>query len=212
MIENENSRIVVGEGGWRGRLGFTPTSGTQHVVLHPEDGSHVLTLPVALLTQQENGTFHLPLTRSAAAEYSAQIGNGSEQIVVPVIEEVMQVQKHMVETGDVRIVKTVHEHEERIDEPLRRESVEVTRVPMDRVVDAAVPPHEEGDTLIIPIYEERLVVQKQLFLKEELHVTRRDTVDRHAQKTVVLRREEVAIERHTQDATADVHHTSSGVI
>lgn len=66
--------------------------------------------------------------------------------------------------------------------------------------------------LIIPIYEERLVVQKQLFLKEELHVTRQETVDRHAQQTVTLRREEVAIERHPLGASEDVQHNNSGAI
>lgn len=218
MIENENSRIVIGEGGWRGRLDATPTPGTRYVVVHPEDREPALILPMDLFDQRDNGTFHLPLTRSAATDHSLQIssghpaeteaaashnaanGSGSEQIVVPVIEEMVEVRKQMVDTASVRIVKTVHEHEESVSEPLRREMVEVTRIPIDRVVNAASPPREEGNTTIIPIYEERLVVQKQLVLKEELHVTRQETVDREARSTVTLRREDVAIERRTPDA------------
>lgn len=224
MIENENSRIVIGEGGWRGRLDSTPTAHTRYVVVHPEDRGPALMLPVALLEQRANGTFHLALTRSAAAAHSLEISqgrttetadannqavNGYGQIVVPVIEEMIEVRKQMVDTANVRIIKTVHEHEETIGEPLKRETVEVTRVPIDRAVDSAVPAREEGNTLIIPIYEERLVVQKQLYLKEELHVTRQESVDSQALQTVTLRREEVAIERQTLDALDDVQLTST---
>lgn len=218
MIENENSRIVIGEGGWRGRLDSTPTSNTRYVVVHPEDREPALILPMDLFDQRDNGTFHLPLTRSAATAHSLEISSGrpagpkaaasndaanesgGNQIVVPVIEEMVEVRKQMVDTASVRIVKTVHEHEESVNEPLRRETVAVTRVPVDRVVDAASPPRNEGSTTIIPIYEERLVVQKQLVLKEELHVMRQETVDRDARQTVTLRREDVAIERRTPDA------------
>jgi len=217
MIENENSRIVIGEGGWRGRLDATPTSDTEYVVVHPEDNGLDLRLPIALFDQRDNGTFHLPLTRSFAAAYSVEVGNDStliaantkaehsqEPLVVPVLEEVIETHKRMVDTGTVRIVKTVHEHEVDVDEILRRETAVVTRVPVGRAVAAAVPPHEEGDTLIIPIYEERLVVQKQLFLKEEVHVTRQRTVDHPEPHTVTLRHEEVAIERLPPDAAEGV--------
>lgn len=226
MIENENSRIVIGEGGWRARLDHTPGTNTRYVIVHPEDRGPALMLPVALLEQRANGTFHLPLTRSAAAAHSLEISqgrisesaaandltkNGHDQIVVPVIEEMIEIRKQMVDTANVRIIKTVHEHEETIGEPLKRETVEVTRVPIDRAVDAAVPAREEGNTLIIPIYEERLVVQKQLYLKEELHVTRQESIDRSAQQTVTLRREEVAIERQNLDVSDDVQLTGSDV-
>lgn len=206
MIDNENSRIVIGQG-WRGRLDATPTADAPAVVVHPEDGGPDVTIPLALLEQRENGTFHLTLTRSEAA---ARSSSSDEQIVIPVIEEQLEIQKRMVDTGGVRITKTVHEREEQIDEPLSRETVEVARVAVDRAVDSASPPREEGSTLIIPIYEERLVVRKQLFLKEELHVTRQQTVDRHARGTVTLRREEVAVERQPVDVGSDVHPATSG--
>ncbi|MBC8102043.1 MAG: YsnF/AvaK domain-containing protein [Cytophagales bacterium] len=131
---------------------------------------------------------------------TAAAGFGGERITVPVIEESVEIHKRVVETSGIRIVKTVTEREEIIEEPLGREQVEVTRVPAGRIVEAAVAPRQEGDTLIIPIYEERLVVQKQLFLIEELHVTRNRIVDRREQQTVTLRREEVAVERFPIDS------------
>jgi len=45
-------------------------------------------------------------------------GWDENQQVIPVIEEVLDVQKRRVETGGVRINKKVSEREERIDEPV----------------------------------------------------------------------------------------------
>ena len=53
---------------------------------------------------------------------------------------------------------------------------------------------EEGDTTIIPVIEEVLVVEKRLFLKEEIRIRRTQTTQLH-EETVTLRREEVVIER-----------------
>jgi len=131
MIENENSRIVVGEGGWRGRLDALPHPDSRYVVVHPEDREPALILPMDLFDQHQNGTFHVPLTRSDATARSLDIssgrawegqkrgsvsaengsGFGTEQIVVPVIEELIEVRKQMVDTANVRVIKTVHEHE-----------------------------------------------------------------------------------------------------
>jgi uncharacterized protein (TIGR02271 family) len=88
----------------------------------------------------------------------------------------------------------VHEREEIIDEPLRQERVAIERVPINRAVDHAPTVRREGDTLVIPILEEVLVVEKRLMLKEELRVTLQQT-DRRQPQSVTLRREEAVIER-----------------
>ncbi|MCM0044674.1 MAG: DUF2382 domain-containing protein, partial [Burkholderiaceae bacterium] len=49
-------------------------------------------------------------------------------------------------------------------------------------------------TLVVPVLEEVLVVEKRLRLKEEIRITARATV-RHATEQVVLRSEQVSIER-----------------
>ena len=53
---------------------------------------------------------------------------------------------------------------------------------------------EQARVLIVPVVEERLVVQKRLVLVEELHVRRR-AVERAHQERVVLRSEEAVVER-----------------
>lgn len=51
-----------------------------------------------------------------------------------------------------------------------RHGYDVQRVPIDKIIDQPVSPRQEGDTMIFPVVEEVLVVQKKLVLKEEIHV------------------------------------------
>jgi len=115
-------------------------------------------------------------------------------LVVPVVEEQLKVGRKRVETGKVRITKVVNERRELIEEPVFGEDVEVKRVPVDRVVDGPPPPvRMEGDVMIIPLLEERVVTQKQVFLKEELHVIKRK-YETTSSEEVTLRTEEAVVE------------------
>lgn len=127
-----------------------------------------------------------------------------EPIKVPVYQEEAWVQKRVVDTGrGVRIHKTVAEHPYQIDETLLREGVEVSRVPVDRIVthDQAPTAHYVGDTLVVPIMEEVLVVERRLRIKEELHITKARREERHAE-TVMLRSEQVSVERFDEPGDA----------
>lgn len=116
------------------------------------------------------------------------------RVVVPVIEERLDVRKRAIETGRVRIRKVVRECEVVVDEPLSVETVEVRRVPVNRPVDGPIPDRREGDTLIVSVVEEELVVQRRLVLKEELHITKRRS-EAHRPRRVTLRAEEATVER-----------------
>lgn len=120
-----------------------------------------------------------------------------EPVTVPVVQEEAWIKKHVVDTGrGVRIHKTVAEHPYQIDEHLLREGVEVTRVPVDRIVthDQAPTTRYEGDTLVVPIMEEVLVVERRLRIKEELRITKTRREEHHAE-TVMLKSEQVSVER-----------------
>jgi uncharacterized protein (TIGR02271 family) len=120
--------------------------------------------------------------------------SGGAAAVVPVIAEALHVGRDSVETGRVRVTKVVRERQEVVDEPTTTEQVTVERVPIDRVVDQAPPPRQEGDTLVLPVLEEVVVVERRLVLKEEVRITRRATESRNPQ-TVTLRSEDVRIDR-----------------
>lgn len=117
-----------------------------------------------------------------------------DHVVVPLAEETVEVAKRTVETGKVRIVKTVREEQQVYDQPMFREDVEVERVAKEEFVKSAAGPRQEGDTLVIPLYEEVLVVEKRLMLREEIRVTRRRS-ERVEATPVTVRREEARIER-----------------
>ena len=132
-----------------------------------------------------------------AVDPSQLNSDAAESIVIPVHQEQAWVEKRIVDTGrGVRIHKTIAEHPCQIDERLMREHVEVHHVPVDRIVplDQAPASRYEGDTLIVPVLEEVLVVERRLRIKEELHITRTRREEHHAE-TVLLKSEQVSVER-----------------
>jgi len=121
---------------------------------------------------------------------------------LPVVEEQISVARRTVETGGgVRVTRGVETRTEHVDEPVVRESVDVQRVACDRTLEAPLEPWYEGDTLVVPVVEEVLVVEKRLVLKEEIRITRRRRETRHTED-VPLRRDAVHVERLGGDASA----------
>lgn len=116
---------------------------------------------------------------------------------VPVYQEQLDVGVRTVETGrGVRVHKAVAEHEHRIEETLMHDQIDVRHVPVDKIVSLSEAPASryEGDTYIVPILEEILVVEKRLRIKEEIHITRTQRPQRFSE-TVPLKTETVSVER-----------------
>ena len=130
--------------------------------------------------------------RPAVAKVEAPGATG----VLPVVEEQVVVAKRRRVTGAVRVATRTREEERLVDEPYDVEEVEVQRVPVegDRWVDAPVPDRQEGDTTIVSIHEEVVVVQTRLRVVEEVRLTRRRATRRHAER-VTVRRQEALVER-----------------
>lgn len=133
-------------------------------------------------------------------------------IVLPVVHEQLQVGVRQVDTGrGVRVHKTVGEQTHTIDETLLRDALEVKRFPIDKIVSLSEAPavRQEGDTLIVPVLEEILVVEKRLRIKEEVHITRTTRQEHYADK-VVLRAEKVSVERFGDDPDPELNPTNGG--
>jgi uncharacterized protein (TIGR02271 family) len=113
---------------------------------------------------------------------------------VLVFEETLQVEKAEREVDRILITKSVRERTEYADLELRSGQATIERVPVNRIVDAPQPIREDGDTTIVPIVEEIMVVEKRLFLKEEIRIRRQERVQ-HVRQPVRLRSEEVSLER-----------------
>jgi stress response protein YsnF len=121
--------------------------------------------------------------------------------VIPLVEETATVDKRQVVTGRVRVQTITDIVEELARADVQRESVEVTRVPIDKVVETAPEIRTEGDVTVVPVLEEVLVVEKRLVLKEELHIRRRIETEA-VEVPVTLRKQRAVIERLDPDDQA----------
>jgi uncharacterized protein (TIGR02271 family) len=124
-----------------------------------------------------------------------------ESVIIPVIEETARIDKRVVETGRVRVQTRTETSEQVLRETLRGDAVEVTRVPIDRVIaegEAAPTVRTENGVTIIPVLEELLVVEKRLVLKEEVHISR-TTSDEDVEVPVTLRQQHAVVERVSAD-------------
>jgi uncharacterized protein (TIGR02271 family) len=121
--------------------------------------------------------------------------------VVPIVEERATILKRRTLTEGVRVRTVVHEEEATVEEPVATEAVEVERVPLDRWVEAPIPVRQEGDTTVITLVEEVVVVEKRLRATEEVRITRKQSIEPSVH-TVTLRREEAVVEHLNADGTA----------
>jgi hypothetical protein len=121
--------------------------------------------------------------------------------IIPLVEETATVDKRQVVTGRVRVQTITDIVEELARADVQRESVEVTRVPIDKVVETAPEIRTEGDVTVVPVLEEVLVVEKRLVLKEELHIRRRIETEA-VEVPVTLRKQRAVIERLDPDDQA----------
>ena len=133
---------------------------------------------------------------------SADSSSSTADEKLKLLAEELAIERRQVETGRVRVNVVTREHQELVDIPLAREQVVVERVPIDKRIDAVPAIREEGDTIIVPVVEEILIVERCLMLKEELHVKRVHTTEQH-RESVTLRRQEVVVTRTPKD-TPDI--------
>lgn len=197
MSQAGGALIVTDFDGLRGTIEGMPQElnrGSQEqVVVRFENGQQVA-VPADKLIQRQDGSFFLPFSVSQPERRQARGDRDEETLVVPVVAEKLEVQKRVVEREGVRIRKIVREREEVVDEPLMHEEVQVKRVPVNRVVDGPIPVRHVGNTMIVSLLEEVLVVEKRLMLKEELHITKEE-VETYKPQRVTLRSEEATVER-----------------
>ena len=123
-----------------------------------------------------------------------ELSTGREENTVPVIEEELVTGSRVVKTGSVRVRKEVERIRKLIEMPVIRDVIRVDRVPINRVVSSMPETREDGDTLVVPVVEEEIVVQKRLVLKEEIRIQRK-RVKEPASKTVTVGREHATVER-----------------
>lgn len=189
-LQNTNNLVVVGENGEPySLLQRSNDNGIDTLLLGRGDGSQI-SLPFTDLSWKGAGTWLL-----------SDAVRDARGLVIPVVEERLEVTRERVETGRVRIRKSVEAREVVVDDPLKRETVRVEHLPINQVVTGDVPQvREEGDVTVIPILEERVVTRTELVLVEEVRI-HRDHSEYHDPQRLTLRKEVVDVERFGEDGS-----------
>jgi len=179
-----NDRYVVDYEGTRGIL----TSLDEKEAMLRLEGGRLIVVPRTALVAEDDGNYRLAFSLTRFQQ------DGT--MVLPVLAEAVNVDKREVERT-VRISKTVRTEDVVVDEPLHREDIAVEHIAINRYIDEPLPIRYEGDTTIIPLVEEVLVVEKRLLLREEIRITRQKSIVNNPQ-VHTLRREDVQVEREDE--------------
>lgn len=110
------------------------------------------------------------------------------EIVVPIVEERLDVSKRQVELGEVIIGREVVERQETVPVDVAHEEVRVERRAVTReaspedlrlAAGEGLAQLEAGGSVIVPIIEEVVEVRKVLMVREELVITKQRVTERH---------------------------------
>ncbi len=133
----------------------------------------------------------LPLTDTLPDEAATQV---VDEAVLRLLVEELSVGKQVVETGRLRVRRVTRERTEAVEVDEERIEAEFTRVPVGQIVDARPPMRETEVTIIIPVVEEIVVIERRLLLKEEIHVRKTRRVERRSEQ-VTLRAQDAEVLR-----------------
>jgi stress response protein YsnF len=173
--------------------------------MQPQDSDEVLiSLPngqailasADLLEARADGSYYLPLKVAQFDSQRDQAAGQEEVMVIPLAAEEARISKKLVKNR-VRFTKRVRERQEDIQDAGYREELDIRHVLVNEVVDEAPSVRQEGDTTIIPVLEEVLVIERRILLKEEVHVTRKRQPNEP--QIITLRYEELEVERDRED-------------
>jgi len=116
-----------------------------------------------------------------------------DDVRIPLMEEQLQVGKHEVRRGLVRVHKRVEAEQQSVNVPLREETVRVERHAVSGDYTDNVPSDAFRETEIdIELRGEEADVQKRARVREEVEIDK-DVVERNQQVTDTVRREDVHV-------------------
>ncbi|WP_436864226.1 DUF2382 domain-containing protein [Mammaliicoccus sciuri] len=123
--------------------------------------------------------------------------NNVDEESVQLHEERLNVDKENVETGDASVDKHVVEEEQEFDVPVEREEVTIERRPVNEKVDEDFNANDD-DSVHIPLHEERVKVDKENVVSEEIVIKKNKVQDtEHVSEKV--RHEKADINNPTDD-------------
>ncbi len=122
----------------------------------------------------------------------------ADQDTVPIIEENLVVEKSDILDGRVVVRTQTDVVRELTEIELGGSDVSVERVPIGAIVNAAPQVRIEDGVTIVPVLEERLVIERRLVLVEEIRIRTRKTA-RTERVEAELRKQSAVVERIKAD-------------
>ncbi|QXE00718.1 DUF2382 domain-containing protein [Terribacillus sp. DMT04] len=114
-------------------------------------------------------------------------------------EEVVDVERDTFKAGEVNVDKRTVTDREEFDVPVNKQEVNIERRPVNKVSDKAnaAGAYTEKDGIHVPVYEEKVDVDKKDVIKEEIVVNKKDVQENvHVNENV--KREEAEIKDTTK--------------
>jgi len=131
-----------------------------------------------------------------------RLSGDNDTLRVPVREEQLRAEKVRSQEGEVQVNKNVVEEQREMDIPVTRDEVHVRRVATDRAATGDESAFSDGDTIRVPVTAEKLNVDKETRVVEEIEISKRPVTETQRVSDTV-RREEVNV-----DEQGNVHGTS----
>jgi len=119
-------------------------------------------------------------------EPDADVIDGEEQ-TLELREEQLVAHKDLRELGEIQVRTEIDQLPGRLEVDAYREEVVIEHEPVGQIVSEREQPSEDGDVLVVPIYEEQLVVVKRLVLRERMRIRRVGTTERRLFQDTVYR-------------------------
>jgi len=133
---------------------------------------------------------------------------GGEERTIELREEQLIVHRDLRELGEVVVSTEVEEVPGRVEVDAASEEVEIEHIPVGRFVSERVAPWEEGDALMVPVYEEQVVVTKRLLLREQIRI-RRIATTQHQVFEDTLRRDRLVVDAPQETEMVHERYPSS---
>ena len=216
------ARVRPSATGWRmdstsDEQSFPAAAGPEAVMAEPPIGyPRTSAYPQSSLTYPMTGAYAQSAAPQHAFESPAYSGAVEPERIMELREEQLVARKDLREVGEITVRTVVEEVPGRLEVEAQREEVEIEHEPVGQIVGERVGPYEEDGVLVVPIYEEQLVVVKRLVLKENLRVRRVASTERQLFEDT-LRRDRLVIEDpnnthlvHERYASLDGDHDERG--
>ncbi|HEV7216199.1 MAG TPA: YsnF/AvaK domain-containing protein [Chloroflexota bacterium] len=188
----------------------------QYLRVAPSNGGEHLLVPLTLIQGiRDDGTVALSCSCSDLDRWSggpATDPSGGalavEQVgTIHLHEERLVPHKDLRTVGEVEVRTTIEEFPGRLTVDALREEVEIEHVPVGEAVKERVAPWDEDGVLVVPVYEEQLIVVKRLVMREQLRIRRVETSETRLFEDT-LRRERVVVDDPQQ--TGLIHEFYAG--